>query len=215
MARPGNATPPSPEEVERTLRKDTMQYTEFADKMIRAVHGKIRYAESATRDLFDDIVSPSQEAFTLLLYRNGYQHWLWKHGESLTSSGTSDVTDGDMGSSSDAGPGYQYTTGRFTGEVVTTRNGGWSRTGMLKFNELYEAVKESRKEDKGAFSNEYKAHWLDKSTRKRKRKHDDNTGGPRVLKISDDLGDLTDELLLDDANDELEAAGENIELTPL
>ena len=192
-----------------------MQYTEFADRMIRAVHGKIRYAESATRVLFNDIVSPSQEAFTLLLYRNGYDHWLWKHGEILSSSGTSDVTDGETGNSSDAGPGYQYTTGRFAGEVVTTRNGGWSRTGMLKFNELYTLVKKSREEDRGAFCKEYKEHWLDKSKRRRKRKRDDNTGGPRVLKISDDLDDLTSGLLLDGTNGGSEAVGAGVEQVAL
>ena len=189
-----------------------MQYSEFADKMIRAVHGKVRYAESAIKQLFDDMVSPSQEAFTLLLYRNGYEHWLWKHGETLAPSGTSDVTEGETGCSSDGGPGYQYTSGnRFTsGEGVTMRNGGWSRTGMLKFNELYEAVKESRQEDKGAFSKEYKEHMIDKSTRRRKRKRDDNTGGPRVLKISDDLGDLTGGLLFDEPVDESEAANNSV-----
>jgi hypothetical protein len=189
-----------------------MQYSEFADKMIRAVHGKVRYAESAIKELFDDMVSPSQEAFTLLLYRNGYEHWLWKHGETVAPSGTSDVTEGETGSSSDGGPGYQYTNGnRFaSGEGMTTRNGGWSRTGMLKYNELYEAVKESRNEDKGAFSKEYKEHWIDKSTRRRKRKRDDNTGGPRVLKISDDLGDLTGGLLLDETVDESEAANDSV-----
>ncbi len=170
-----------------------MKYTEFADKMIRAVHGKIRYAESAIKVLFDDMVSPSQEAFTLLLYRNGYDHWLWKHGETVSSSGTSDVTDGETGNSSDAGPGYQYTTGRFlAGELVTTRNGGWSQKGMLKFNELYKLVTENRVEDRGAFGKEYKEYWLDKSTRRRKRRRDDETGGHRVLKICDDLGDLDD-----------------------
>jgi hypothetical protein len=41
---------------------------------------------------------------------------------------------------------------------------------------------------------------VDKSTRKRKRRRDNPDGGPRVLKIYDDLGDLTSGLLLDDDN---------------
>jgi hypothetical protein len=100
-----------------------MRYTEFADRMIRAVHGKIRYAESATKELLDDMVSPSQEAFALLLYRNGYRHWVWKHGETVTSSVTSDITDGPVsGESEEAGPGYQYTTRNK--DEVSKRNGG-------------------------------------------------------------------------------------------
>ena len=48
---------------------------------------------------------------------------------------------------------------------------------------------------------------MDKSTiRKRKRRHDNPDGGPQVLKICDDLGDLTSRLLLDDTNDDSEAA---------
>jgi hypothetical protein len=46
---------------------------------------------------------------------------------------------------------------------------------------------------------------VDKSTRKRKRRRDNPDGGPRVLKIFDDLGDLTSGLLLD-GTDESEAA---------
>jgi hypothetical protein len=87
--------PPTPTEVETNLRKNKMQYTEFANRMIRAVHGKIRYTESVTKKQFDDLVSPSQEAFALLLYRNGYQNWIWLHHEASSSSGVSDTTDGE------------------------------------------------------------------------------------------------------------------------
>ena len=105
-----------------------MQYTEFADRMIRAVHGKIKYGESAAKKKLDDLVSPSQEAFTLLLYRNGYESWLWMHKELVSSSGASDATDGEGGL--DGCPGYQYTSRTID---LTSRNGGWSREGMLKF----------------------------------------------------------------------------------
>ena len=163
-----------------------MQYTNFADRMIRAVHGKIRYTESVVNIRLDDLVSPSQEAFTLLLYRNGYQKWIWLHDKAFSSSGVSDTTDGEGGT-----PGYQYTTQR---RDLTSRNGGWSRAGMLKFNEMYKMVQENRDRDKGGFSTEYMEHCLEKKNRKRKRKRISNVV-EQSLKISDDLGELMSALL--------------------
>jgi hypothetical protein len=40
---------------------------------------------------------------------------------------------------------------------------------MLKYNELYAKVKEdSRLRDRGAFSHDYKEHWLEKSKQRQK-----------------------------------------------
>jgi hypothetical protein len=52
------------------------RYIEFADRMIRAVHGKSIFSSKAATTDFEDLVMPSQEAFTLLLYRNGYKNWV-------------------------------------------------------------------------------------------------------------------------------------------
>jgi hypothetical protein len=46
---------------------------------------------------------------------------------------------------------------------LTSRNGGWSRVGMLKYNGLYSRVKEDRVRDNGVFSKDYKEHWIEKS----------------------------------------------------
>jgi hypothetical protein len=61
--------PPEPDEVETSMRGD--QVIEFADRMIRAVHGKSIFSSKAATTDFEDLVMPSQEA--LLLYRNGYK----------------------------------------------------------------------------------------------------------------------------------------------
>jgi hypothetical protein len=186
-------TPPTPAEISTCLRTSKTQFTKFADKMVRAVHGKIRYGESAGKQLFDDLVSPSQEAFTLLLYENGYQTWVWMHDEAVSSSGASDGEGG-----SDGCPEYLYT--KRTREL-TSRNGGWSRAGMVKFNEIYKLVRENRILDNGNFSMEYREHWLQKTNRKRKRRRSEKDGY-KILKISDDLGDLTGALLDGSGNGE-------------
>ena len=66
--------PPEPGVFQNTLRENKDQYTEFCDRMIRAVHGKSRYSDKAANTLFGALVSPSQEAFALLLYINGYSN---------------------------------------------------------------------------------------------------------------------------------------------
>jgi hypothetical protein len=67
--------------------------------------------------------------------------------------------------------------------------GGGSRTGMLKYNDLYEQVKKDGLEDNGADDREYIAHYVEKSKNKRKRRCD-NGGQLRSLTVSDGIGDL-------------------------
>jgi hypothetical protein len=55
-----------PDEVETSMRGDQDRYIEFADRMIRAVHGKSIFSSKAATTDFEDLVMPSQ-AFTPLL----------------------------------------------------------------------------------------------------------------------------------------------------
>ena len=175
--------PPEPGEIEASMRGEKLQYTEFTDRMIRAVHGKSRYSEKAANTLFGSLVSPSQEAFTMLLYKNGYQKWGWIHNGSVSSE-ASEASNDDT---SDGTPtGYIYTART---SDLTSRNGGWSRMGMLKYNELYKNVKEDRVADDGAFDSEYMMHWVEKTRSKRKRRRD-NGSQLQSSTVSDDLEDL-------------------------
>jgi hypothetical protein len=182
LPRENKPDPPAPGEVEESMRRNRLQYTEFTDRMIRAVHGKSRYGEKAVHTLFGSLVSPSQEAFTMLLYRNGYQKWVWMHNGSVSSG----ASEGSHGDTSDGFPEYVYTA---RSSDLTSRNGGWSRTGMLKYNDLYKQVKKDRLEDNGAYDREYIAHYMEKSKNKRKRRRD-NEGQLQSLTVSDDIGDL-------------------------
>jgi hypothetical protein len=127
--------PPERGEIEASMRGDKLQYTEFTDRMIRAVHGKRRYSEKAANTLFGFLVLPSQEAFTMLLYKNGFQKWVWMHNGSVSS----EASEASSGDTSDGSPGYIYTART---SDLTSRNGEWSRMGMLKYDELYKKVKE-------------------------------------------------------------------------
>jgi hypothetical protein len=147
--------PPKPEDFLAVdgLRGNATRYTEFVDRMIRAVNGKSRYDPSSSTTLLDDLVPPSQEAFALLLYKNGYENWLWMHNHACMTSDGSDVT---VGENDEVGcPSYKYTRRR--GDL-TSRNGGWTREGMNLFNELYRKVRADRLNDNGAFAKVYREH---------------------------------------------------------
>jgi hypothetical protein len=88
------------------MQGNKLQYTEFTDRMIWAVHGKSLYSEKAARTLLGSVVSPSQEAFTMFLYKNGFQKWAWMHNGYVSSAEASEASNGDT---SDGSPGYIYT----------------------------------------------------------------------------------------------------------
>ena len=74
------------------LRGNAARYTQFVDRMTRAVNGKTRYNPNSTTKLFEDLISPSQEAFALLLWKNGYENWMWMHDQPCITSDGSNVT---------------------------------------------------------------------------------------------------------------------------
>jgi hypothetical protein len=131
--------PPEPDEVETSMR-ETKRYIEFADRMIRAVHGKSIFSSKAATTDFEDLVMPSQEAFTPPLHRNGYKNWVSVHD-------TSAMTSSSQESEADQRPAYQYTTRKHAD--LTSRNG--SREGNDKYVELYDRVKQDRLIDNGVF----------------------------------------------------------------
>jgi len=165
------------------LRGNVPRYTEFADKMVCAVNGKSRYNPRSGRTLFHDLVPPSQEAFALLLYKNGYENWVWMHTHACMTSDGSNITVEDEGDDEEC-PAYKYTRRR--GDL-TSRNGGWSSDGMTLYNELYKKVKEDRQNDNGAFGKIYREHRAHLLGKKRKRRC---TNGQDPLTVSDDLDEL-------------------------
>jgi hypothetical protein len=125
-----------------------------------------------------NIVVP--EAFTLLLYENGYMDWVWMQNE----AGTSDTSNGGWRSD-----GLDYLYMARTREL-TSSNRGRSRSGMLKYNAgLYSKVKEDRLRDNGVFGEDYKEHWIEKGKMRQKQWHD-HGGNLKMVAVSDDLGDL-------------------------
>ena len=183
--RNSETNPPTPEQYQGAMRKDPAQYITFADIMIRAVHGKSRYGDNVNITAFDTLISKSQEAFTLLLYENGYKNWVWAATNYQGSTSDESAGAGEVTTDSNC-PSYGYTS-RTTTEL-RSRNGGWSTEGMLKYNELYRKVAEDRTRDKGKFEKAYMAHRECRFKPRKKRRRGNQTY--EALPILDDLGEL-------------------------
>jgi hypothetical protein len=98
------------------MRGDQGRYIEFADRMIRAVHGKSIFSSKAATTDFEDLVMPSQEAFTAPL-----QKWI-----KLGIGARHKCYDLFLSESeADQRPAYQYTTRKHAD--LTSRNGGGRR----------------------------------------------------------------------------------------
>ena len=121
------------------------------------MYSKTRYNPNSTTKLLEDFISPSQEAFTLrregqmppggVLYKNGYEIWVWIHDHTCTTLHGSDVTAKEEGGDNKGCPHHKYT--KRSGNI-TSRNGGWTREGMTLYNELYKTVRSNRQTDDGA-----------------------------------------------------------------
>jgi hypothetical protein len=177
--------PPTPDALIDEMRHNKASYAAFADYMVRAVHGKCGYAQKAgsKSTMFSECIPVSQEAFALLLYKNGYNNWIWMNDNNASSS------DGTDCSNDVEKPGYRYTGLRSEkGAMFTRRNGGWSEAGMEAFNSLHAKVKASRAADNGVFDTHYKSHWRSKNcvSKYKKRRL---TVTPAIVSICDDLVD--------------------------
>ncbi len=67
--------PPKPDILEMEMRKDVKQYIQFVTRMLPPVYGKEVWNEVAGKTKLSNFVTASQEAFALLLYKNGYEAW--------------------------------------------------------------------------------------------------------------------------------------------
>ena len=135
-----------------------------------------------------EFVTASKEAFALLLYKNGFESWLWMLSDSSSSS------DGD-GIETPTRPAFKYTSR--SEEHVMMRNCGWTVEGLNAFNTLYALVTEDRKEYGSVFDDALLKYYEEKNKKRRKR-HNEERGKRARLEISDDLAGLFAEALGED-----------------
>jgi hypothetical protein len=186
LPRDRSKNPPSPGALINEMRHNKASCAAFADCMVRAVHGKCGCAQKAAGSksaMFSEFIPVSQEAFALLLCKNGCNNWIWMNDMNATSS------DGTDCSNDAEKPGCRCTGLRSEkGAMFTRRNGGWSEAGMEAFSSLCAKVKASRAAGNGVFDTHHKSHWRSKNcvSKCKKRRL---TVTPAIVSMCDDLVD--------------------------
>ena len=112
------------------LRKDTSSlYYDFIEYFVSAVVGKNHYNSCRSYKLLSEFTTVSDEALAILIYENNIDTWKDMANRKITKN--SNVS-------------RKYTNGGSTqGQVGSSRKyQGWSSSGMIQFNELYNLVEE-------------------------------------------------------------------------
>ncbi len=173
--------PPKPDTLEMEMRTNSKQYIQFVTRMLPPVYGKEVWNEVAGKTKLSNFVTASQEAFALLLYKNGYEAWSWMLSDSSSSSDGEEI------------PTFKYTSRSKT--YVRGRNSGWTVEGLNAFNTLYVLVTKDREDNGEAFDDALLKYYEKRNNKKRKRVPVDDRGARRKLEICDDLAGLVDETL--------------------
>jgi hypothetical protein len=190
--------PPKPDILEMEMRKDVKQYIQFVTRMLPPVYGKEIWNEVVVKTKLSNFVTVSQEAFGLLLYKNGYEAWSWMLSDSSSSS------DGD-GIEAPKQPTFKYNSKSIN--HVMGRNSGLTVEGLNAFNTLYVLVTKDREDNGEAFDDALLKYYEKRNNKKRKRVPVDDRGTRHKLKICDDLAGLVDEEL---ESDPLQSGDEEI-----
>ena len=112
------------------LRRRPKLYGQFCGTFLRCVVGDSVWRGNHLHKPLGDFVTPSDEAFALLLIENSYERWIdmWENDNKKTSDVPAKYTNA----------GVSNKDGR------TRKYCGWSKPGVTRFNELNLAVGRSR-----------------------------------------------------------------------
>jgi hypothetical protein len=173
--------PPKPDTLEMEMRTNSKQYIQFVTRMLPPVYGKEVWNEVVGKTKLSNFVTASQEAFALLLYKNGYEAWSWMLSDSSSSSDGEEI------------PTFKYTSRSKT--YVRGRNSGWTVEGLNAFNTLYAMVTKDREDNGDVFDDALLSYYEARNTKKRRRVPVEDRGTRKRLTICDDLAGLVDETL--------------------
>lgn len=141
-------------------RKSVKAYKWFYDNVLSHVVGRHYWNKYQDEKGGTAMATVSDEALALLLIENSWSCWEEKFNHALIQMGEQE----QQGGSPKTRPKY---TKRDSG---VKENKGWSAKGIERFNELYNEVKEDRKERSVDFDAEYKEEKMGENKRKRKRR---------------------------------------------
>jgi len=141
----------------------------FAATFLSRVVGMSIWRKNCAKLPISEMATVSDEAFTLLLLENYWEGWSTKNLDEYKSEVTIDETTNQKKK-------RKATWGKFTsGAWGSRRFGGWSKEGLVQFNQLYSQVEEDRKKDNAAeVEEQYRLRCVNSKSKKRKRASHDN-----------------------------------------
>ena len=187
--------PPTPEEIRVSgrnliLKNEKEMYTEFVFRMIPYVVGKNVWNNNATNTRLSCFVTPSLEAFAMLIYDNGYKPWMWDCQQMAALPATTSSDEEDALTTS-IRPAFKYTH-RTQDNMV--RNGGWSEEGHDYCDMCYDEIGIRRKKQASTkFDEAFRKTCTERILVRKKRKvslNPDGTENRRVRRHDLDLLNL-------------------------
>ena len=141
----------------------------FADTFLSRVVGMAFWRKHCAKMPISEMATVSDEAFTLLLLENYWDQWSTKNIDEYKSEVTIDEATNQKKK-------RKATWGKFTsGAWGSRRFGGWSKEGLVRFNQLYSQVEQDRKKENAAEVEEtYRLKCVNNKSKKRKRATHDN-----------------------------------------
>ena len=180
-------SPPTPQEIIDTLwtEDNNLIYYKFINEIVSYALSKHVFEASMQYKMYGNIVTPSQEAFIILCYKNGYNVWKYEVEEQNELVGNQENVN-DIQNTKDK-PGFE-----FTRKTPLRRNGGWTAQGMNLFAEIDQKIR-SRRETHKDFPTCFKNWYKRNSSVGIKRKRELEAHPLSKIKIPHDLNGITEE----------------------
>ncbi len=176
------------------MRESKTDYMFFCDHLLGAVTGMKRFAKDSRSRHISQIATVSDEAFALVLLENNFNVWSDMYSTGVTKGSTINPEYTNGGNSISNGRSRKYK--------------GWSDAGIDKYNDLFDKVKQDRKQhlnfDK-LYLDKKKEEWKLAGEGKRKRyRPDEDTIIPSKARH-----ELWDEVMEREEVSDKEAESEN------
>ena len=158
--------PPQPEEIiEMIWTSDgNYIYNKFINEIVSYTVSKDMFEAYMNTKTYGGIVTPSQEAFIILCYKNGYK--TWKYDVDKEKRNRMYPNESANNERIDQKPKFE-----FTHRTPLRRNGGWTREGMTLFTEIDAKIRHRRQANK-EYENDFKTWYTRNSSVCLKRKRE-------------------------------------------
>jgi len=162
-------------------RENEKCFSLFCENFLARVVGITRWRDSCTKCTVSEMATASDEAFAYLLVENYWSTWSAVDLDKYQREST--FENGSVKKKKRTATFGKYTQNAYGAK----RFGGWTRDGLIRFNELHGEVKADREKNGSIVEENFKKHCLSTSaTHKKVQKF----YGRDIIAICEDITDL-------------------------